>query len=301
MPFGEPLVDGAVRRLTRLVAPLLRTSACACRRLAVVNLRLVRHATVVVEYAERRLLLDPMLCEAGAMPPFENTPNPVPNPLVSLPVSAQEIVSGVDAVLVTHIHDDHFDDEVAPLLARNVPVLCQPADVGYLKSKRGFVDVRPVDGESSLDGITIARTGGRHGSGELADWLAPVSGFALSAQDEPTLYIAGDTVWCDDVRVAIDSHRPDVILIFAGGARFLEGDPITMTADDIAAVARDAPDAAIVAVHLDAINHCVETRADLRLALAADDIGGRVAIPADGETVSYGLTRPPRDRAADAA
>ena len=114
------------------------------------------------------------------------------------------------------------------------------------------------------------------GSGELADWLGPVSGFALSAPAEPTWHIAGDTVWCDAVRVAIDRHRPDVILVFAGGARFLDGDPITMTADDIAAIARHAPEAAIVAVHLDAINHCVQTRADLRLALATTGVLGKL-------------------------
>jgi L-ascorbate metabolism protein UlaG (beta-lactamase superfamily) len=255
-----------------------------------VNLRLVRHATLLLEYAEHRLLLDPMLCEAGAMPPFEDTPNPVPNPLVPLAVSAEAIVSGVDAVLVTHIHDDHFDDDLAPLLARDVPVVCQPADVGYFKSKRGFLDVRPVATELQVDAISIARTGGRHGSGQLADWLAPVSGFMLSTPGEPTLYIAGDTVWCDDVRLAIDRHHPGVILVNAGGARFLEGDPITMTADDVLAVAQHAPDAAIVAAHLDAINHCVETRIQLRAALAATPVGGRVAIPADGEALSYALT-----------
>jgi L-ascorbate metabolism protein UlaG (beta-lactamase superfamily) len=253
-----------------------------------VKLRLIRHATVIVQYAGCRLLLDPMLCEVGAMPPFEDTPNQVRNPRVPLPVSEQEIVSGLDAVLVTHIHDDHFDDDVAPVLARTVPIVCQPADVGYLKSKRGFVDVRPVDAEVRLNGITIARTGGRHGTGELADWLAPVSGFVLSALGEPTLYIAGDTIWCDDVRLAIDRHRPDVILVFAGGARFLEGDPITMTADDVIAAAQHAPEAALVAAHLDAINHCVETRGDLRRALSAAGIAARVATPGDGETVSHG-------------
>jgi L-ascorbate metabolism protein UlaG (beta-lactamase superfamily) len=258
-----------------------------------VNLRLIRHATLLIEYAQHRLLLDPMLCEAGAMPAFEDTPNQVPNPLVPLPVSAEALASGMDAVLVTHIHDDHFDDEIAPLLPRDVPLVCQPADVGYLKSKRGFADVRPVEAELSLDGITIARTGGRHGSGQLADWLAPVSGFALSAPDEPTLYVAGDTVWCEDVRAAIDRHRPSVILVFAGGARFLHGDPITMTADDIVEVARHAPDAAIVAAHLDAVNHCLETRAQLRTALAAAGVERRVTIPADGETLSHGPSAAP--------
>jgi hypothetical protein len=39
-------------------------------------------------------------------------------------------------------------------------------------------------------------------------------------------------------------------------------------------------------VHMDAINHCVDTRADLAEGLAAAGLDGRVAIPADGETVT---------------
>jgi L-ascorbate metabolism protein UlaG (beta-lactamase superfamily) len=252
-----------------------------------VRLQLIRHATLLLDYAGRRLLVDPMLCDAGAMPPIEGTPNQAPNPLVGLPVVADELASGLDAVLVTHIHDDHFDDELAPLLDRGLPIVCQPTDVGYFKSKRGFADVRPVDGQLEVAEIAIARTGGRHGAGELAERLAPVSGFVLSAEGEPTLYVAGDTVWCDEVWAAIDRHRPDVIVVFAGGARFLEGDPITMTAADVAAVARHAPAAAVVAAHLEAINHCVETRSKLAAGLADAGVEGRVAIPADGETLSY--------------
>ena len=104
--------------------------------------------------------------------------------------------------------------------------------------------------------------------------LAPVSGYVLRADGEPTVYIAGDTIWCDEVRAAIDEHAPDVIVVNASGARFVEGDPIVMTAEDVAAVARHAPDAQVVAVHLEAINHCLEPRSALR------DLP--VSVPADG-------------------
>ena len=51
------------------------------------------------------------------------------------------------------------------------------------------------------------------------------------------------------------------MVVNASGARFTEGDPIVMTAEDVVAVARHAPDAHVVAVHLEAINHCLEPRA----------------------------------------
>ncbi len=115
--------------------------------------------------------------------------------------------------------------------------------------------------------------------------LAPVSGFVLRDAGQPVLYIAGDTVYCDDVTAALDEHKPDVVVVNAGGARFVEGDPITMNADDVVAVARHAPDAIVVAVHLEAINHCLETRSDLHQRMHREGLRDRVAIPEDGAGV----------------
>jgi L-ascorbate metabolism protein UlaG (beta-lactamase superfamily) len=246
------------------------------------RLRLIRNATLAVKVAERYVLVDPMLDPMGARPPVEGTPNPRPNPLVELPEPAEVVAQGVDAVLVTHLHQDHLDATAVALLRGDVPVLCQPPDADALR-ERGFADVRPVAGELEWDGVRVTRTGGRHGTGELGNELGPVSGFVLAAAGEPTLYIAGDTIWTDEVREAIDAHDPDVIVVNASGARFDVGDPIVMTADDVVAVARHAPRARVVAVHLEAISHCVETRADLHQRLHEEGLD--VTVPEDGAEV----------------
>ncbi|MEA2310066.1 MAG: hypothetical protein QOE28_34 [Solirubrobacteraceae bacterium] len=248
------------------------------------RLRLIRHATLVVQIAGRRLLLDPQLDPAGAREPIAGTPQQRRNPLCELPEPAEVVVSGVHAVLVTHLHEDHLDDTAVDLLRKDLPLICQPEDEGALRD-RGFTDVRPVADTLELDGIRIARTGGRHGTGELAERLAPVSGFVLAAENEPVLYVAGDTILCDEVHDALAAHRPDVVVVNAGGARFDDGDPITMTADDVVGVAAAAPEAMVVAVHLEAINHCVETRADLHQRIHAEGLDDRVAIPEDGAVV----------------
>jgi L-ascorbate metabolism protein UlaG (beta-lactamase superfamily) len=248
------------------------------------RLRLIRNATLHVKVGNRALLVDPMLDPAGARPPVEHTPNPVRNPLVGLPEPAEVVVKGLSAVIVTHLHRDHLDDTAVRLLPKDLPVFCQPEDAETLRG-HGFADLRPVDDGLDWDGVRIARTSGRHGTGAIGEQMAPVSGFVLSAPDEPVLYVAGDTIWCEDVTAALDRHRPDVVVVNAGGARFLEGDPIVMTADDVVAVARHAPDARVVAVHLEAINHCFLTRADLHQRVRDEGLGERVTVPEDGAEV----------------
>ena len=73
------------------------------------RLTLIRNATLLLEVDGQRLLVDPMLDEAGARPAVENTDNDRRNPLVPLPLPVEAIVDALDAVLVTHLHRDHFD------------------------------------------------------------------------------------------------------------------------------------------------------------------------------------------------
>jgi L-ascorbate metabolism protein UlaG (beta-lactamase superfamily) len=248
------------------------------------RLRLIRNATLHIRVAGRCLLIDPMLDPAGARPPVEDTPNPVRNPTVELPEPPEIVAGGLHGVVVTHLHRDHLDDTAVDLLDKGLPVFGQPEDAERLR-ERGFADVRPVEDELEWNGIRVTRTAARHGTGRIGELMAPASGFVVSAAGEPVLYVAGDTIWCDEVAAVLDERRPDVIVVNAGAARFLEGDPIVMTADDVVAVARHAPDARVVVVHLEAINHCPLTRADVHQRLHDEGLTDRVTVPEDGAEV----------------
>ena len=225
------------------------------------RLRLVRHATLLLETSLGRVLVDPMLRAAGTAPPIENTPNPVRNPLVELPIRAADVVHDVDLCIVTHLHGDHFDD----LLPRDVPVLTQPESADELR-RRGYGAVTTTHPQ-------IAMTRGRHGRDEAtAAALGPVSGWVVDG-----IYVGGDTVWCDDVAHVLAEHRPHTVVVNGSGAHFLGGEPIVMDVGDVRRV-RDATDARVVVVHLEAINHCVEPRP----AYAALE---GVVVPADGEAI----------------
>jgi L-ascorbate metabolism protein UlaG (beta-lactamase superfamily) len=236
-----------------------------------VRLTLVRSATVILELAGSRILVDPMLDDVGARPPIGGTANPVPNPTVPLPFPAEEVVRGLDAVLVTHRHKDHLDARAEELLPRDVPVLCQPEDEEALRALG--LDARPVVSELEWEGLRVVRTPARHGSGAIAESLAPVSGFVLDG-----LYLAGDTVWYEDVAETIERHRPRVAVVNAGGAEFTEGGLIVMGVEDVREVAARAP--TVVAVHMEALNHCFLSRAELRAAVPG------VLVPEDGETLT---------------
>lgn len=235
--------------------------------------QLIRHATLRVTLDGVTFLVDPMLDEQGARPPIPNTPNDRRNPLAPLP----DVTLDPDAIAVTHTHVDHFDEAAAARLSHDLPVFCQPPDRDEIRDA-GFTDVRPVRRSTSFDDVSISRTDGRHGHDELADDMGPVSGFVFDGA--PTsIFVAGDTVWCDELNDALEVHSPDVVVLNAGGAQFVTGEPITMTIEDIRQVRQAVPDATLIAVHMDAINHCLLSRDDLRGTVPG------LLIPADGERI----------------
>jgi L-ascorbate metabolism protein UlaG (beta-lactamase superfamily) len=247
------------------------------------KLQLIRHATLRLQYARVYFLIDPMFSDAKVNPPIVNSTNDRRNPLVPLPFSIHDEFHP-DAVLVTHLHRDHWDDAAAIALSKSTPILCQPDDDTAISSS-GFTSVSTINETLTFKGVKIIRTSGQHGTGDIGKKMGHVSGFVLKAADQPTLYIAGDTIWCNDVRQALDAHQPDMTVVNAGGARFAVGDPITMDADDVVSLCQYAPYTKVVAVHMDTINHCLITRADLYSRLAADGLLDQVAIPGDGDWI----------------
>ncbi len=249
----------------------------------------LRHATLVVTINNINILVDPMLSPAGAMPPVANAANDRPIPLVELPLTDEELgrlLAAIDLVLVTHHHRDHWDALAVELLPKDIPILCQPESQAAIRDG-GFTAATPIVEHQSWGLIDFHRTGGQHGTGEIGTQMGTVSGFVLVAPKEPSLYIAGDTILCSAVQSALRTYRPDVVIVNAGAAQFLTGEPITMTAEDVCQVCRELPSAQVVAVHMEAVNHCLLTRDALRSALIREGLAALVEIPADGALLTW--------------
>ncbi|HWQ42950.1 MAG TPA: MBL fold metallo-hydrolase [Desulfosporosinus sp.] len=249
------------------------------------KIQLLRHATLLITVNNKHILVDPMLSTAGEMPPIDNSSNSDRNPLVEL-MAPTNFLQLIDAILLTHTHRDHFDDAAIKQLPKNKPILCQPEDEEML-SNLGFLNICPIDETFHWEDIKLTRTGGQHGTGEIALKMAPVSGYLLNTMGEPLLYIAGDTIYCQEIEDVLAKHQPTLVVVNAGGARFNIGDPITMTKEDVVKVCRKAPYAKIIAVHMEAINHCLLSRAELRNHLERADLLNQVFIPIDGETLEF--------------
>jgi L-ascorbate metabolism protein UlaG (beta-lactamase superfamily) len=249
------------------------------------QLTLLRNATLLVEVDGQRLLVDPMLAPVGALPAVDPETDGRRNPLVPLPVDPSELVRGIDAALVTHLHRDHFDADATEQLPPGTPILTQPDSAPILRWM-GFRDVHDA-ASLELGSVRATRTPARHTlDPELADRLGPTCGFALVAPGEPRLLVAGDCVWCDELAAALADHRPDVIVVNSGAARIGSSMPISMTADDVIRTAQAAPQATVIAVHLDALSHCPMPREELRSKLHGTAAARRVLIPFDGESIT---------------
>ncbi|WP_122584963.1 MBL fold metallo-hydrolase [Pseudomonas viridiflava] len=260
-----------------------------------VDLQQVRNATVKISYGGTTFLIDPMLSKKGTYPGFENTyRSDLRNPLVDLTESPEKVISGVDAVIVTHTHLDHWDDAAQKALPKDIPLFTQHEEDAKLIRSQGFKNVRVLTDEAEFGGVKITKTGGQHGTDKmyaappLAKLLGEAMGVVFQAPGYKTLYLAGDTIWRKEVDQTIEKYHPEVIVLNAGKAKVngFEG-AIIMGEEDVLRASKAAKDAKIVAVHMDAVNHMSLTRKELLAYVKQHGIESRVEIPEDGASLEF--------------
>lgn len=256
----------------------------------------IRNATGRVNYAGKTFLIDPMLAEKGRYQGFEGTFNShLRNPLVELPMNAEETFKGVDAVIVTHTHLDHWDEIAQKILPKSMKIFVQhDRDAALLKSQ-GFTNIESLSLERGVQfgDITLYKTGGSHGTPEMyavpqvGALLDEAMGVVFQAKGHKPVYLAGDTVWTAEVNKAINRYQPEIVILNTGDARLVGFDGgIIMGTKDVAHARKMMPNAKLIAVHMDAVNHMSVYRKDLRQFVEANKIQN-VAIPEDGEVVKF--------------
>ena len=244
----------------------------------------VRNATIIMEYNNTKFLIDPWLMPKDYMPGFDTAINSeIRQPRVELPFEIEKIVD-VDAVIITHIHPDHWDEFAEKALDKNIKVFVQSSvDKDYVITK-GFTNIEIIqENGTEYNGITLYKIKPLCASiGMPYDAM----GVVFKSEDEKTLYIAGDTIWCEEVIEALTKYHPDVIVINACAATVLNGERLIMNIDDVKEVLQNAPNSTVIASHMDTVSHLSVTREDLKEFKTKNNIDN-LLIPEDGEIIDF--------------
>ncbi|MDM5306818.1 MBL fold metallo-hydrolase [Peribacillus frigoritolerans] len=252
------------------------------------NIQQIRNATVNVEYGGQKFLIDPMLSKKGEFEPFLPAKRDDRNPILELPMPVDEILDGVDAVIVTHTHEDHFDQAARELLPKDIKMFMQDEADAELAKKSGFTNIEVMEEGvgTTFNGVELTEVDGRHGHGETAKLAGNVMGLVFQHPDEKTFYLAGDTVWYEKVKENIDTYKPEIIMLNGGANEMNELGTLIMGKEDIYEVYKAAPEATIVVDHMEAVNHWGLSREELKNFINEKGMTN-VLVPDDGESNSF--------------
>ena len=246
----------------------------------------IRNATVKLRYPGVTFLVDPWLsepCSPAERAQALQTRSFIPKPVCPLPMPPEEILADVDVILTTHLHEDHFSGDFLP---RDVRMVFQNRADAEKAEAMGFAGVSCfADAPRMLGGVTVYRVDARHGDTEAAvRRMGPTSGFVFVQAGEPTVYLAGDTIYYEGVRDVIDRFSPAVIIVNACDARLPVG-RLIMNAEDVMQTCACRPDSLVIASHMEAVSHAHLDRAMLRQSLSESPYAAQVRIPKDGEKI----------------
>jgi L-ascorbate 6-phosphate lactonase len=211
-------------------------------------------ATVALRGAQANVLVDPFL-------------SPHPDRLVPPPFEPRE-VGGLDAVLCTHEHLDHFDAEALPELAETssdavfvVPEPMVDAVVALGIDPSRVVGAQP-ERSIELEGLTIHPVPACHGvepgdaytfGRELSNGLFRYLGYVLDLGGV-RVYHAGDTIPFDGLEEQLRELAIDVALLPINGReaeREAQGIVGNMDAREAAYVAEAAGADVVIPIHFD--------------------------------------------------
>lgn len=255
----------------------------------------IRNATAKIEYAGQTFLVDPFFAKKESMAGFEGTFNShLRMPLIDLPMSTNEILTGVDAVIVTHTHEDHWDEVAQKAIPKHLPIFVQNESDAKLIKNQGFKNVQVLHEKLTFNGVELHKTGGSHGTEQmyanpqLATLLGEAMGVVIKKDGHKTAYIVGDTVWTADVNKALHKYQPDFLVMNTGFAR-VNGlsDSIIMGVEDVLKATQIAPNAKIITVHMDTVNHTATSRDDMRKFVIGEKLTDKVIVPNDGEVIDF--------------
>ncbi|CAL9590804.1 hypothetical protein SUDANB106_05239 [Streptomyces sp. enrichment culture] len=204
------------------------------------ELLFVGNATLLIRYGELTLLTDPNFLHRGQYAYLGK--GLLSRRLKEPALRVTDLPPDLDAVVLSHLHGDHWDRVARRNLPRSLPIVTTPHASRRLQGLHGFSratglptwhDHVLVRGGSQ---VRITALPGRHGPGPVDFLLPPVMGSLLEFGDPGgavrlRLYISGDTLMFPGVH-EIARLCPDIHLavVHLGGTKLPGGLLVTMDA-----------------------------------------------------------------------
>lgn len=252
------------------------------------SVTLVGGPTVVLDLGGLRLVTDPTFDAPGSYPVGDRV---LTKTLPPARTAAE--VGAVDAVLLSHDqHPDNLDHAGRAFLADAPVVLTTPAAVerlgGNARGLQPWITME-VTGPRG-DALRVTGTPAQHGPDGTEHLTGPVTGFVITGDGVPTVYVSGDNASLDVVEtVAARVGRVDLAVLFAGAARTpLLGDAyLTLTSTMAARAARVLGAPRTVVVHTDGWSHFTEAGDTVPGAFEAEGMAHVLVPTPPGRTVTW--------------
>ncbi|CAL9652675.1 MBL fold metallo-hydrolase [Streptomyces sp. Tu 3180] len=224
-----------------------------------VTVTFVGNATLLMRYRGLTLLTDPNFLHRGE---YAYLGYGLLSRRLTEPAIGIGDLPRLDAVVLSHLHGDHWDRRTSRQLDHEVPVLTTPHAARRLRVLHGF---RRTAGLRTWHGLAVERGGhrvtvtalpGRHaGNRLLRGLLPPVMGSMLEfgpagGPVRLRLYVSGDTLVYDGIEeIARRFPAADLAVLHLGGTRLPGGFVVTMDGAQGAELARRLDPRLVLPVH----------------------------------------------------
>jgi L-ascorbate metabolism protein UlaG (beta-lactamase superfamily) len=251
-------------------------------------------ATVLLRYADFTILTDPNFLHKGEQIyiGYGLRSTRLTNPAINF-----EQLPTVDFVILSHMHEDHFDRLVAEKLDKSLPIITTGQAADVLRTK-GFTALYPLNtwqrqvvskGDMTLRITAMPAT---HAHRLLKKIMPPVNGSMLefitpAGQTTLRLYITGDTLLFEQMK-EIPHRYPDIDLaLFHLGGTKIGGILLTMDAKQGVEALRLIKPHNAIPVHYDDYKVFKSPLEDFKKAVSKAHIDKQVTYLNAGETYTF--------------
>lgn len=201
----------------------------------------------------------------------------------------------LDAVVLSHLHGDHWDRVAEAGIAKSLPILTTEQAARKL-GRRGFATrgIRPWSSFTMSSGkarLSVTAMPGRHGPGPVDVLLPDVMGSLIDLEQEGgerlRIYVSGDTLFRDELRGIVERFPDiDVAVVHLGGTKLLNLVTVTMNGRQGTELVRLIGAPAVVPVHFDDYPVFKSPLRDFETAMAEAGLAARIRHVPRGSSVA---------------